>query len=201
MNQERGGAKRCRAGIRQRSERVVTVVVAVTVLPLVAHRRHGVDDVKHQVSVLVSVQSQHDHVVIDRIPIRHVNGPVAVKRGVNRFVGGDVSEHDRHPRSRLVRMVEFKGVHRQLLRCGVAGQQEQMVLHMDKVPRPVGGRSGSLSERGPHTRFVQSQDRRDGVSTDGQHRVVASKKVQTVFVGGAAGLWYRVFLPFAASGP
>ena len=85
------------ACVWQWAEWVIAKGVAVAVFPLVAHRRHGVDEVKHQVTVLVRIQSQHDDIVIHRVPVRHVDRPVTVERGMDGLVGGDVPKHDRHP--------------------------------------------------------------------------------------------------------
>ena len=72
---------------------------------------------------------------------------------------------------------------------------------MNHVPCAIHGRSRAFGKRDPMTRFVHAEKRGNGISAHGQHRFVASNEVEAVFVGRAAGLWHRVFVPVAASRP
>ena len=84
MLNERRSARNGWTDVGHGPQRVISVVVAVAVLPLVANRRHAVDEVKDQITIFVLVQTQGDDVVVDLVPIRHVNRAVPIDHCINR---------------------------------------------------------------------------------------------------------------------
>ena len=174
------------ASIGQRSKRIVAVIVSVGVFPLVANAGHGIDEVEDQISVRIWIESQHDHVVVNRVPVRHVNRAVSVEHGMNRFVGGDVAKAYRHPRAGLMRTVQFNRVDGQMLGGGVAGQQQKVVACMDHIPCSVNGGSRAFGENNPVARLVHSQERGYGVPSHGNYGCCSTAEVQSIFTGRAA---------------
>ena len=174
------------ASIGQRSKRIVAVIVSVGVVPLVANSGHGIDEVADQISVRIWIESQHDHVVVNRVPVRHVNRAVSVEHGMNRFVGGDVAKAYRHPRAGLMRTVQFNRVDGQMLGGGVAGHQQKVVACMDHIPCSVNGGSRAFGENNPVARLVHSQERGYGVPSHGNYGCCSTAEVQSIFTGRAA---------------
>ena len=174
------------ASIGQRSKRIVAVIVSVGVFPLIPDTGHGIDEVEDQISVSIWIESQHDHIVVNRVPVRHVNRAVSVEHGMNRFVGGDVAKAYRHPRAGLMRTVQFNRVDGQMLGGGVAGQQQKVVACMDHIPCSVNGGSRAFGENNPVARLVHSQERGYGVPSHGNYGCCSTAEVQSIFTGRAA---------------
>ena len=174
------------ASIGQRSKRIVAVIVSVGVFPLIPDTGHGIDEVEDQISVSIWIESQHDHIVVNRVPVSHVNRAVSVEHGMNRFVGGDVAKAYRHPRAGLMRTVQFNRVDSQMLGGGVAGQQQKVVACMDHIPCSVNGGSRAFGENNPVARLVHSQERGYGVPSHGNYGCCSTAEVQSIFTGRAA---------------
>ena len=129
--------------------------LSVGVFPLVADAGHGIDEVEDQISVSIWIESQHDHVVVNRVPVRHVNRAVAVEHGMNRFVGGDVAKAYRHPRAGLMSTVQFNRVDSQML---VEGRwSATKVVACGPHPMLRNGGSRAFSENNPVARLVHSK--------------------------------------------
>ena len=169
---------------------------------MVTDTRHGIHEVEHEVSVLIWIQTKGDDIVIDLIPITHVNRTVGVDDGIHRVLRQHITKANRHPRCEtIVETVQFHRVHHQLLGHGITGQQQQMIAHMQDIPCTVHSSGWALRNRFPNARSVEHHDGGNSVGPNRQQGVVATLEVQSILVGCTAWLNHAVRLPPSVPGP